>query len=306
MSDNITEMLKKVRQIEIRTNKQVSEALAGAYHSVFKGRGMDFEEAREYQAGDEIRSIDWNVTARTGKAHVKKYREERELTMMIVVDLSASGSFGSGNSSKREIAAELASTLAFSATRNNDKVGLALFTEGVEQILPPRKGRQHILRMIRDVLIYEPQKRGTNIASALDEVNRVLKRKAIVVLISDFLQGPDGKIPNPDDPTKSDIFKALDITNRRHDLVCFEIVDPRETALPNLGVITLEDSETGEIVSLNTGSASVRKAYEQYNQNRLTEFKRALTRSKIDLLEVRTDKPFITPLRKFFERRAKR
>ncbi|MBR7106123.1 MAG: DUF58 domain-containing protein [Opitutales bacterium] len=306
MSDNITEMLKKVRQIEIRTNKHVSEALAGAYHSVFKGRGMDFEEAREYQAGDEIRSIDWNVTARTGKAHVKKYREERELTMMIVVDLSASGSFGSGNSSKREIAAELASTLAFSATRNNDKVGLALFTEGVEQILPPRKGRQHILRMIRDVLIYEPQKRGTNIASALDEVNRVLKRKAIVVLISDFLQGPDGKIPNPDDPTKSDVFKALDITNRRHDLVCFEIVDPRETALPNLGVITLEDSETGEIVSLNTGSASVRKAYEQYNQNRLTEFKRALTRSKIDLLEVRTDKPFITPLRKFFERRAKR
>jgi len=306
MSDNITEMLKKVRQIEIRTNKQVSEALAGAYHSVFKGRGMDFEEAREYQAGDEIRSIDWNVTARTGKAHVKKYREERDLTMMIVVDLSASGSFGSGNSSKREIAAELASTLAFSATRNNDKVGLALFTEGVEQILPPRKGRQHILRMIRDVLIYEPQKHGTNIASALDEVNRVLKRKAIVVLISDFLQGPDGKIPNPDDPTKSDVFKALDITNRRHDLVCFEIVDPRETALPNLGVITLEDSETGEIVSLNTGSASVRKAYEQYNQNRLTEFKRALTRSKIDLLEVRTDKPFITPLRKFFERRAKR
>jgi len=160
--------------------------------------------------------------------------------------------------------------------------------------------------MIRDVLIYEPQKHGTNIASALDEVNRVLKRKAIVVLISDFLQGPDGKIPNPDDPTKSDVFKALDITNRRHDLVCFEIVDPRETALPNLGVITLEDSETGEIVSLNTGSASVRKAYEQYNQNRLTEFKRALTRSKIDLLEVRTDKPFITPLRKFFERRAKR
>ena len=306
MSDNITEMLKKVRQIEIRTNKQVSEALAGAYHSVFKGRGMNFEEAREYQAGDEIRSIDWNVTARTGKAHVKKYREERELTMMIVVDLSASGSFGSGNSSKREIAAELASTLAFSATRNNDKVGLALFTEGIEQILPPRKGRQHILRMIRDVLIYEPQKRGTDIASALDEVNRVLKRKAIVVLISDFLQGPDGKIPNPDDPTKSAVFKALDITNRRHDLVCFEIVDPRETSLPDLGVITLEDSETGEIVSLNTGSASVRKAYEQYNQNRLTDFKRALTRSKIDLLEVRTDKPFITPLRKFFERRAKR
>ncbi len=306
MSDQITEMLKKVRQIEIRTNKQVSEALAGAYHSVFKGRGMDFEEAREYQAGDEIRSIDWNVTARTGKAHVKKYREERELTMMIVVDLSASGSFGSGDSSKREIAAEIAGTLAFSAARNNDKVGLALFTNEVEEIIPPRKGRKHILRMIRDVLAYQPIKRGTNIAAALDDVNRMLKRKAIVVLISDFLQGPDGTIPNPDDRTKSELFKALDITNRRHDLVCFEIIDPRETSLPNLGVITLEDSETGEVVSVNTSSASVRKEYEDVNAKRLAEFKRALNRSKIDLLEVRTDKPYITALKRFFERRAKR
>ncbi len=306
MSDQITEMLKKVRQIEIRTNKQVSEALAGAYHSVFKGRGMDFEEAREYQTGDEIRSIDWNVTARTGKAHVKKYREERELTMMIVVDLSASGSFGSGNASKREIAAEIASTLAFSATRNNDKVGLALFTDGIEEIVPPRKGRQHILRMIRDVLIFKPKKSGTNIAAALDEVNRMLKRKAIVVLISDFLQGPDGKIPNPDERTKSDVFKALDITNRRHDLVCFEIIDPRETSLPELGVITLEDSETGEIVSLNTNSKMVRDTYENINTKRLSDFKKALNRSKIDLLEVRTDKPFITSLKRFFERRAKR
>ncbi len=306
MSDQITEMLKKVRQIEIRTNKQVSEALAGAYHSVFKGRGMDFEEAREYQAGDEIRSIDWNVTARTGKAHVKKYREERELTMMIVVDLSASGSFGSGDSSKREIAAEIAATLAFSAARNNDKVGLALFTDGVEEIIPPRKGRKHILRMIRDVLAYQPIKRGTNIAAALDDVNGMLKRKAIVVLISDFLQGPDGKIPNPDDRTKAELFKALDITNRRHDLVCFEIIDPRETSLPQLGVITLEDSETGEVVSINTSSESVRNEYEIVNAKRLADFKRALNRSKIDLLEVRTDKAYITPLKRFFERRAKR
>ncbi len=306
MSDQITEMLKKVRQIEIRTNKQVSEALAGAYHSVFKGRGMDFEEAREYQAGDEIRSIDWNVTARTGKAHVKKYREERELTMMIVVDLSASGSFGSGDSSKREIAAEIAGTLAFSAARNNDKVGLALFTDEVEEIIPPRKGRKHILRMIRDVLAYQPIKRRTNIAAALDDVNRMLKRKAIVVLISDFLQGPDGTIPTPEDRTKSELFKALDITNRRHDLVCFEIIDPRETSLPNLGVITLEDSETGEVVSINTSSISVRQEYEDVNAKRLANFKRALNRSKIDLLEVRTDKPYITALKRFFERRAKR
>ena len=304
MGDKITEMLKKVRQIEIRTNRQVSENLAGAYRSVFKGRGMDFEEAREYQPGDEIRSIDCNVTARTGKAHVKKYREERELTMMLAVDLSASGQFGSGDSSKREIAAEIASTLAFSAARNNDKVGLVLFTEDAEHIIPPRKGRRHILRLIRDILAFEPQHRGTNIARALEEVNRILKRRAIVVLVSDFLQGPDGKIPDPEG--KSEVFKALDITNRRHDLVCFEIVDPRETVLPALGVLTLEDSETGEIVSLDTSSAAVRKTYAEINARRLADFKRALARSKIDLLEIRTDKPFITPLRKFFERRAKR
>ena len=304
MGDKITEMLKKVRQIEIRTNRQVSENLAGAYRSVFKGRGMDFEEAREYQPGDEIRSIDWNVTARTGKAHVKKYREERELTMMLAVDLSASGQFGSGDSSKREIAAEIASTLAFSAARNNDKVGLVLFTEDAEHIIPPRKGRRHILRLIRDILAFEPQHRGTNIARALEEVNRILKRRAIVVLVSDFLQGPDGKIPDPEG--KSEVFKALDITNRRHDLVCFEIVDPRETVLPALGVLTLEDSETGEIVSLDTSSAAVRKTYAEINARRLADFKRALARSKIDLLEIRPDKPFITPLRKFFERRAKR
>lgn len=304
MGDKITEMLKKVRQIEIRTNRQVSENLAGAYRSVFKGRGMDFEEAREYQPGDEIRSIDWNVTARTGKAHVKKYREERELTMMLAVDLSASGQFGSGDLSKREIAAEIASTLAFSAARNNDKVGLVLFTEDAEHIIPPRKGRRHILRLIRDILAFEPQHRGTNIARALEEVNRILKRRAIVALVSDFLQGPDGKIPDPEG--KSEVFKALDITNRRHDLVCFEIVDPRETVLPALGVLTLEDSETGEIVSLDTSSAAVRKTYAAINARRLADFKRALARSKIDLLEIRTDKPFITPLRKFFERRAKR
>lgn len=304
MGDKITEMLKKVRQIEIRTNRQVSENLAGAYRSVFKGRGMDFEEAREYQPGDEIRSIDWNVTARTGKAHVKKYREERELTMMLAVDLSASGQFGSGDSSKREIAAEIASTLAFSAARNNDKVGLVLFTEDAEHIIPPRKGRRHILRLIRDILAFEPQHRGTNIARALEEVNRILKRRAIVVLVSDFLQGPDGKIPDPEG--KSEVFKALDITNRRHDLVCFEIVDPRETVLPALGVLTLEDSETGEIVSLDTSSAAVRKTYAEINARRLADFKRTLARSKIDLLEIKTDKPFITPLRKFFERRAKR
>ncbi len=306
MSDRIADMLKKVRQIEIRTNRQVSDALAGAYHSVFKGRGMDFEEAREYEPGDEIRSIDWNVTARTGKAHVKKYREERELTMLLAVDLSASGHFGSENLSKRELAAELASTLAFSAARNNDKVGLILFTEEVEHVIPPRKGRRHILRVIRDILFYEPKKRGTDIASALDEINRMLSRKAIVVLISDFLQGPNGALPNPNEKSSDRVFKALDITNRRHDLICFELIDKREMTLPELGVITLEDSETGEIVSLNTGSAAVRNTYEKINADRLAAFRRALAGSKIDVMEVFTDKPYIAALRKFFIKRTRR
>ncbi len=306
MSNTITDMLKKVRQIEIRTNRQVSDALAGAYHSVFKGRGMDFEEAREYAFGDEIRAIDWNVTARTGKAHVKKFREERELTMMIAVDLSASGNFGSSDKSKRELAAELASTLAFSAARNNDKVGMALFTDKIEHIIPPRKGRTHILRLIRDILAFEPKNKGTNISVALDEINRMLKRKTIVVLISDFLQGPDGKLPESKDRT-SDVFKALDITNRRHDLVCFELIDPREQTLPkDLGVITLEDSETGEIVEINTSSEAVRREYERVNSERLKDFKLALAKSKIDLLEAYTDKPFLATLRKFFEKRSKK
>lgn len=305
MGDKLTEMLKKVRQIEIRTNKHVSDALAGAYRSLFKGRGMDFEEAREYQAGDEIRSIDWNVTARTGKAHVKKYREERELTMMLAVDLSASGQFGSGEVSKRELAAELASVLAFSAARNGDKVGLALFTEGVEHIIPPRKGRRHILRIIRDILAWKPQKCGTDIAAALEEINRILKRKAIVVLISDFLQGPNGRLPDPAEKTSDPIFKALDITNRRHDLVCFSLSDERELSIPSgLGVITLEDSETGEIVELDTNDKSVCDRYAAANAERIRNFKRALARSNIDLMEVYTDKPYIPTLRRFFERRA--
>lgn len=307
MGDKLTDMLKKVRQIEIRTNRHVSDALAGAYHSLFKGRGMDFEEAREYEPGDEIRSIDWNVTARTGKAHVKKYREERELTMMIAVDLSASGRFGSGELSKRELAAELASTLAFSAARNGDKVGLALFTEGVEHIIPPRKGRRHILRLIRDILVWKPQKAGTDIAAALDEINRILKRRAIVVLISDFLQGPDGRLPDPDEKLSDTVFKSLDLANRRHDLVCFSLSDPRELSMPRgLGTVTLEDGETGEIVALDTNNPAVCVKYEEINSERMKKFKRALARSKIDLLETFTDKPYISALRRFFERRAAR
>ncbi len=304
MGDKITDLLKKVRQIEIRTNKHVSDALAGAYHSVFKGQGMDFEESREYQPGDEIRSIDWNVTARTGRAHVKTYREERELTMMIAVDLSGSGDFGSGNQSKRELSAELASTLAFSAARNNDKVGLVLFTDEVELIIPPRKGRRHILRVIREILFFEPKHRKTDIASALKEINRLLKRKAIVVLISDFLQGSDGKLPSADD--KDSVFKAVDITNRRHDLVCFEVGDARELELPAVGEVTLEDGETGEIVRIDTNNPEVRRRYFEFNRERARNLKMEFAKSNVDLLETRTDKPYIAVLRKFFKDRARR
>ena len=306
MSDSVTEMLRMVRRIEIATRKQVSDAIAGAYHSVFKGQGMDFEEAREYQPGDEIRSIDWNVTARTGKAHVKKYREERELTMMLAVDLAASGAFGSHSQTKRELEAELASVLAFSAAKNGDKVGLALFTDEIELIIPPRKGRRHILRLIREILFFKPKHSGTDIASALDGINRLLKRRAIVVLLSDFLQGPNGILPNPDLRAQDPVLKALDLTNRRHDLICINVFDGRETELPNLGTIVLEDSETGEIVELDTFSKELTDAYKNENFKRMKDFKNALARIGIDSLKIEAGKPYIVKLRKFFEERKRR
>lgn len=297
-------MLKKVRQIEIRTNRQVSDALAGAYHSIFKGRGMDFEESREYQVGDEIRSIDWNVTARTGKAHVKRYTEERELTMMLMVDLSASGLFGSSLVSKRERMAEIASTLAFSAVRNGDKVGLALFTDSVELMIAPRKGRRHILRLIRDILFYEPKSAKTDIAACIDEVNRVVKRRAIMVVVSDFLQGKNGMLPTDDN---GEVVRALSLTNRRHDLICASVSDPREFELPNVGTLFLEDAESGECVQIDTSSAKVRKAYSDYNFIRKSQFEKQLAKVGIDLLEVDTTDDYIFKLKKFFEtRKSKR
>ncbi len=305
MDERVSQMLRRVRQIEISTNRQVSDALAGAYHSVFKGQGMDFEESREYQPGDEIRSIDWNVTARTGKPHVKVYREERELTMMLVVDLSASNAFGSGNSSKRELAAEVASTLAFSASRNSDKVGLAVFTDKIELLIPPRKGREHILRLIREILFFEPKNRATDIACTLDEINRLLKRKAIVVLISDFLQDARGKLPDIAD-SENPVMRALDLTNRRHDLVCLGIADEREARLPKVGIISLEDSETGEVLRIDSSKKSVREAYERMNAERKGALKKSMARIGVDFVELYTNAPFITELKKFFERRRGR
>jgi len=300
------DILRKVRQIEIRTNRMVTDALTGAYHSVFKGQGMDFEEVREYAPGDDVRAIDWNVTAKMDRPYIKQFREERELTIMLLVDLSASGAFGSQEESKRELAAEIASVLAFSATKNNDKVGLLLFTDEVEQFIPPRKGRQHILRVIREILFHEPRRQGTDVAQALDTVNHMLKRRAIVFLLTDFLQGPDGRLPTPEDRQGDSLFRAMALTNRRHDLTTILLSDAREMELPNIGVITLEDSETGQLVELDTGSAKVRSLYSKQNRERLAGLEKGLRQAGVGALSVQTGEPYINNLRRYFEGRTQR
>tara|TARA_R100000027_G_scaffold10258_1_gene7379 strand:- start:17327 stop:18259 length:933 start_codon:yes stop_codon:yes gene_type:complete len=304
--DQTREILRKVRRLEIRTNRMVTDALSGAYHSVFKGQGMDFEEVREYAPGDEIRSIDWNVTARMDRPFVKIYREERELTLMLLVDLSASGSFGSAAESKRELAAEIASVLAFAASRNNDKVGLLIFTDRIETYVPPRKGRSHILRVIREILYFEPEGKGTDLPDALDHLNRLLKRKAVVFLISDFLQGPDGRLPDPEQPRGDAVFRALSRTHRRHDLTTIFLSDEREHTLPSVGRITLEDSETGETVELDTSSRRIRERYETENRNRLEKMNKAFNQLGLGSLSLRTGEPYIHHLRRYLERRERK
>ena len=294
------EILKKIRQIEIRTNRLVTETLAGQYHSVFKGQGMNFDEVREYQPGDDVRAIDWNVTARMNHPFIKKFVEERELTVMLVVDVSGSGLFGSREQSKRELAAEIASVLAFSAIRNNDKVGLLLFTDDVEKFIPPRKGRGHVLRVIREVLYFEPKRRGTDLAHALEFMGRVLPHKAIAVVISDFLM-PEG---NGTLPPQTQI--ALRMANRRHDVVAVHIADRYEMELPALGRLILEDAETGEIVELNTAPAASRDAFALRQEKQYAEVARQLRSSGIDSIQLRTDEPYAAALGRFFEAREKR
>jgi uncharacterized protein (DUF58 family) len=294
------EILKKIRQIEIRTNRLVTETLAGQYHSVFKGQGMNFDEVREYQPGDDVRAIDWNVTARMNHPFIKKFVEERELTVMLVVDVSGSGLFGSREQSKRELAAEIASVLAFSAIRNNDKVGLLLFTDDVEKFIPPRKGRSHVLRVIREVLYFEPKRRGTDLAHALEFMGRVLPHKAIAVVISDFLL-PDGNGALPPQTQT-----ALRMANRRHDVVAVHIADRYELELPALGRLILEDAETGEIVELNTAYAASRDAFALRQEKQYAEVARQLRSSGIDSIQLRTDEPYAAALGKFFEGREKR
>jgi uncharacterized protein (DUF58 family) len=286
------EILKKIRALEIKTKGLVQTMFAGDYHSVFKGRGMNFEDVREYQPGDEIRAIDWNVTARLGTAFVKKFTEERELTVILVVDVSASGNFGSVSQSKRELAAEVACVLAFSAIRNNDKVGLLLFSDRVELFIPPKKGRSHTLRIIREILYFEPAGRGTAPALALDYLNNVVTRRAVVFFISDF--------------QTSDFSRELSVSGRRHDFIALHIQDQREEALPNVGIITLEDAETGEQIEINTGDRTTRARFSAQAETRRAELNRTLRRSNIDAISLRTGENYLPALRSFFKQRERR
>ena len=311
------EILKKIRQIELRTNRLVNETLGGQYHSVFKGQGMNFEEVREYQPGDEVRYIDWNVTARMNHPFVKKFVEERELTLMLVVDVSGSGLFGSGAQSKRELAAEIASVLAFSAIRNNDKVGLILFSEDIEKYIPPKKGRRHVLRVIREVLFHEPKKRGTNLSDALDFLNRVTAHRAIAVVISDFIGQPTPSAKKRSDrisPARSFLseslvqsaFVSLRSTNKRHDVIAIQVVDRYELELPALGRLVFKDAETGEVVEINTNELRKRSAFAERQSKSQADLLRILRSANIDTIPLRTDQPYAGALGRFFETREKR
>jgi uncharacterized protein (DUF58 family) len=288
-----------MRELEIRTRRMVDDSIAGAYHSVFKGRGMDFDEVREYSPGDEVRTIDWNVTARAGRPFVKKFTEERELTLFLVVDISASGNFGSGAMAKRDLAAEVASVLAFSAIRNSDKVGLILYTDSIEHLVPPKKGRRHVLRVVRDILSHEPQGVGTDTVKALDVVNHVLHRRAVVFLISDFESSGDPGI------ARAALRRAVRQTNRRHDLIALHVEDPREQELPNVGIIALEDAETGEIVELDTARGAVRQRFNELSLERSRRLRNDLRAEGVDAVQLRTDLPYIAPLQRFFKSRGR-
>ncbi len=286
------ELIRKIRRIEIRTNRMVNDVLAGEYHSVFKGRGVEFEEVREYMHGDDIRTIDWNVTARMGSPYVKRYREERELTVMLVVDASSSSLFGTAEKMKGELAVELSAVLAFSAIKNNDRVGLVLFTDRVEKFIPPKKGKKHVLRLIRELLMFEPAGGSTDIKTAMDFLGKILTRKTVVFLLSDFLS--------------AGYEEALRMMNNRHDLVTISITDPREIEMPPIGFLELQDAETGEIVIVDTYDASIRQRLANTAATDLDQLTKSFKRMQVDHIPVRTDKPYIDPLVRFFQQRAKR
>ncbi|MBU6173593.1 MAG: DUF58 domain-containing protein [Planctomycetes bacterium] len=287
----LEEILRDVRRVQIIARRQVNDLLAGEYTSAFKGRGMEFDSVREYVPGDDIRSIDWNVTARSESPYVKTFCEERELTVLIAVDISASGAFGSSLRSKLETAVEIAAVLMFTALTNNDKVGMLLFADQVVRYIPPRKGKGSVLRLIRDLLTIESVKGTTDIAGALDYIGRVQRRKCVVFLISDFI-GPD-------------FSKALSVSNRRHDCVAVTIVDPREESLPDVGLVTLRDAETDQLVELDTSSAKVRLWFSKRAANHEAILKDRLRRAGVDRLEIRTDRSYALSLQRFFHSRER-
>ena len=289
------DIFKKVRQIEIRTNREVTDVLGGQYHSVFKGRGMEFEEVREYLPGDEVRAIDWNVTARFGHPYIKKFKEERELTVMLVVDVSASGQFGSVRRTKNDLAAELAALLAFSAIRNNDKVGLIMFTDRIEKFVPPKKGRRHVLRVVREILAFVPAGRGTDLPLALDYLRNVQPRRAVCFLVSDFQIALD-------DPLR----RKLRLASQRHDVVALSLRDPREAELPAVGLVELRDAESGERVVVDTADRSVRSRFAEQAAAQWSEVKRLLRSAAIDQVEIRCGEDYLWPLLQCFRRRERR
>lgn len=288
----LRDRLKHVRHIHIRTTRLVDDVLAGAYHSTFKGRGMEFDEVREYTPGDDVRSIDWNVTARRGQPYVKRYVEERELTVMLLVDLSASGQFGSVAQVKTEIATELCAVLALSAIKNNDKVGLLLFTDQIEKFVPPQKGRHHVLRVIREVLYFQPQHRGTDIGLALEYLHKISHRRAVSFLVSDFLT--------------TGYEKSLRLACRRHDIIPISITDRRELQLPRLGFVALHDLETGEQLVVDTASAAVRREYERRRASAVAQRRQLFQSLGMETIEVATDASYIPPLIRFFRKRQRR
>ncbi len=296
-----SDILARVRRVELKTSKLANDLMAGAYHSQFKGRGMDFEELREYVPGDDVRTIDWNVTAKMRRPFVKLHREERELAVMLVMDVSASGDFGSTGQTKRDFAAEIAATLAFSALRNGDKVGLLLFSDEVELFVPPKKGRKHLLRLIREALVYQPRKRGTNVQGALTFLNHVIHRRGIVFLLTDFLHSVGAASVKG-----RDLFSEIGHTNARHDLVCLHLSDPRERALLPAGLLTVEDAETGEQCEVDTMRESIRRNFAEGSALRLERLDRSLNQTGVDVLRLAPGDDYASTLQRFFEQRRKR
>ncbi len=286
------EILKKVRRVEITTRGLVNEVFSGEYHSVFKGRGMNFAEVREYQYGDDIRSIDWNVTARTGHPFVKVFEEERELTVMLVVDVSASGDFGTRERMKGEVAVEICALLAFSAIKNNDKVGLIIFSDRIEKFVPPRKGRAHVLRVLRELFYHRPEGRGTDISGALEYLTHVVRRRAVAFLVSDFMS--------------EDFEKPLSVVGRRYDLIAVRLGDQREESLPPLGYVEFEDAETGELFLVNTSDARFRAEFEKRSAKAREGLARTFRRSRVDVIDIQTDESYVQPLMRFFKERERR